>query len=383
VTVTENQSICTAEKLNGLVNVPGFADAFLNGRKSPPAGSILKFEALADTLESLGKSGLSSYYDGDIAARHAAWLEENGSPLRLADFRAYETEIVELLSVRVKEGTVFNLPPPTQGVSSLMILGLFDRLEALDVDGFGHVHGLVEATKQAFIVRNLHLGDPATMTEDPADWLASSALDRMAERIDIARATNWPHDPADGDTIWMGAADRYGNVVSFIQSVYWEFGSGLTCPETGVFFQNRGAGFSLEPGPNQLQPGKRPFHTLNPAMAYLNDGRIMAYGTMGGEGQPQTQAAIFTRYARYGIPLQEAITAPRWLLGRTWGDDSTNLKIENRFPPSLVEALRSAGHSVQLIEGYSDLCGHAGSVVAHLDGLREGATDPRSDGLAI
>jgi gamma-glutamyltranspeptidase/glutathione hydrolase len=132
-----------------------------------------------------------------------------------------------------------------------------------------------------------------------------------------------------------------------------------------------------------LQPGKRPFHTLNPALAYLQDGRIMAYGTMGGEGQPQTQAAIFTRYARFGMPLQEAITAPRWLLGRTWGASSTNLKLESRFDPGLVEQLVAAGHDVEMIAPYSDLCGHAGAVVLNANGLCEAATDPRSDGAAF
>lgn len=383
ITVTASQSICTAKKFAGLADVQGFADAFLIDGRPPAAGAMLKFGALADTLESLGKSGLRSYYDGEIADRHAAWLEENDSPLRLADFRSYAAQLAEPLSVTLREGKVFNMPPPTQGVSSLMILGLFDRMVAEAEGSFEHIHGLVEATKQAFMVRNLHLGDPDTMTSDPGSWVSADTLNQLAGRIDMTRALEWPHVPADGDTIWMGAADRFGNVVSFIQSVYWEFGSGLTCPETGVFFQNRGAGFSLQRGPNQLQPGKRPFHTLNPAMAFLNDGRIMAYGTMGGEGQPQTQAAIFTRYARYGLHLQQAITKPRWLLGRTWGENSTNLKMEGRFPPQVVAALLSAGHQVELIDDFSDLCGHAGAIVAHGSGLREGATDPRSDGLAI
>jgi gamma-glutamyltranspeptidase/glutathione hydrolase len=181
----------------------------------------------------------------------------------------------------------------------------------------------------------------------------------------------------------MGACDVEGTVVSFIQSVFWEFGSGLTCPDTGVFFQNRGAGFSLAPGPNQLAPGKRPFHTLNPAMAELRDGRIMAYGTMGGEGQPQTQSAVFTRYAQFGMDLQAAVTAPRWLLGKTWGQDTTSLKLEDRFDPVLIAALRGAGHEVEMIASYSDLAGHAGAVVRHPSGLIEAAADPRSDGAAI
>ena len=186
-----------------------------------------------------------------------------------------------------------------------------------------------------------------------------------------------------GKMIWMGAVDAQGRAVSFIQSVYWEFGSGVVLRDTGVTLQNRGSSFSLDPRAlNVLEPGRKPFHTLNPSLAHFDDGRVMPYGTMGGEGQPQTQAAVFTRYARFGQTLQQAITAPRWLLGRTWGDVSTSLKLESRFDPTLIQALKDAGHQVELLpEAYSDTMGHAGALVRHSDGLIEGAADPRSDGL--
>ena len=138
-----------------------------------------------------------------------------------------------------------------------------------------------------------------------------------------------------------------------------------------------------EGGWNALRPRRKPFHTLNPAMARLNDGRLMAYGTMGGEGQPQTQAAVFTRYALYGQDLQAAIDAPRWLLGRTWGEDSTSLKLESRFDGALVEALIEAGHAVELLGPMTSVMGHAGALVRHPDGALEAATDPRSDGAAL
>ena len=132
----------------------------------------------------------------------------------------------------------------------------------------------------------------------------------------------------------MGAIDGEGRAVSFIQSIYWEFGSGVVLGDTGILWQNRGSSFALADGaPNRLAPGRRPFHTLNPALALLDDGRVMSYGTMGGEGQPQTQAAVFTRHVMFGQDLQQAVTAPRWLLGRTWGDETTTLKLEDRFDP--------------------------------------------------
>src|SRR2546428_13557942 len=162
----------------------------------------------------------------------------------------------------------------------------------------------------------------------------------------------------------MGAADASGLVVSYVQSLYWEFGSGVVLPRTGVLMQNRGASFSLDAGAlNALKPGRLPFHTLNPALAVLADGRVIAYGTMGGDGQPQTQAAGFTRHVPYRMPLARAIDAPRWLLGRTWGSAHGNLRLESRFPDALIERLGAAGPAVGgLPGGYFDLHGPAGAV---------------------
>jgi gamma-glutamyltranspeptidase/glutathione hydrolase len=182
----------------------------------------------------------------------------------------------------------------------------------------------------------------------------------------------------------MGACDRDGCMVSYIQSVYWEFGSGVVLQDTGVTWQNRGASFSLDPASHvALAPGRRPFHTLNPALARLSDGREMVYGNMGGDGQPQSQAAVFSRYAMFGEALQDAVSAPRWLLGRTWGDMSVTLKIESRMDASIVAALREAGHDVEEVEPWSDLVGHAGALVRHADGVIAGASDPRSDGAVV
>ena len=280
-------------------------------------------------------------------------------------------------------GQIFNLRPPTQGMSSLAILGIYDRIKKDNCDDFDFVHRIVEATKQAFMTRNLELGDPANMRVSAEHLVSDSYLDKCASKISDTRAMEWPEVAKKGDTIWMGAVDDEGTVVSFIQSIFWEFGSGVICPETGVLFQNRGAGFSLSPGPNCLAPGKKPFHTLNPAMAIMNDGRIVSYGTMGGEGQPQTQAAIFSRYAFHGVDLQRSISAPRWLLGKTWGDDTTSLKLEKSFDLDLVEKLSSAGHDTELVAANNSLMGHAGAVVSHPDGRVEAASDARSDGIAL
>jgi gamma-glutamyltranspeptidase/glutathione hydrolase len=237
-------------------------------------------------------------------------------------------------------------------------------------------------------VRDRVITDPSLVAQ-PADrafgrFLDARFLDAEDLKIDRRKAAAWPAPYGEGDTIWMGAADASGLIVSYIQSLYWEFGSGVVLPRTGVLLQNRGASFSLEDGAlNPLEPGRLPFHTLNPALAVLDDGRVMAYGTMGGDGQPQTQAALFTRHVSFRQPLERAIDAPRWLLGRTWGSAHTNLRLESRFDGHLVDRLLAAGHDVEVLpEAYSDLMGHAGAVVLHPDGTIEGAHDPRADGGA-
>lgn len=383
VVVSTSQSALTAQKFEGLKDAPGFAGTFLVNGAPPRAGHVLRQPALGNTLSQLAERGLDDFYRGDLARRMGAELERLGSPLRTSDLAAYEARFVEPLGVRLKDSTVYNLPPPTQGLSTLMILGVFERLGITQGEGFDFVHGLVESTKRAFRVREKVVTDPARAPADPRTFLNAAALDALAAEIDMRQALPWPEPTRDGDTIWMGVVDAQGRAVSFIQSVYWEFGSGTVLDGTGVCWQNRGTSFSLDPRAlNTLTPGMKPFHTLNPSMALFDDGRVMPLGTMGGEGQPQTQAAIFTRYARFGLSLQEAVTAPRWLLGRTWGDVSTTLKLESRFDADLVAALQTSGHAVELLSsGYSDAMGHAGALVRHADGVIEGAVDPRSDGI--
>jgi gamma-glutamyltranspeptidase/glutathione hydrolase len=346
-------------------------------------GEVLRQPQLAATLTALAEQGLDAFYRGPLAASIAADLAALGSPVSVADLAAHKAKAVEPLSVGITGSKLYNLTPPTQGIAALLILAVFDRLEAVEAESFAHIHGLVEATKQAFRFRDKYVGDPVYMTVDPQALLDdAAALDAMAAAIDPEKAAPWPHPPALGDTTWFAAADGQGRVVSCIQSTYFEFGSGIVLPGTGIVWQNRGSSFRLAPdGWNALKPGRKPFHTLNPALARFDDGRVMAYGTMGGEGQPQTQSAIFSRYARYGVPLQEAVTRPRWLLGRTWGETSTSLKIEDRFAPEVIAQLRAAGHDVEMMAPFTATMGHAGAIVRHPDGVLEGATDPRSDGM--
>jgi len=372
-----------SDKFSELRKIHGFADVFLPEGAPLNKGANFKIPALAETLDNLAANGLDDFYRGQLARRIAADLSDAGSPIVLADLERHHAKLVTPLSLKLSQGTVYNLPPPTQGLASLIILGLIDRLDCKTADSVAHVHAIIEATKKAFRIRDRYIADPEFMTMDPKDFLKEDALDRMATDIDSQHAAPWPVSADSGDTVWLGAADRNGCVVSMIQSIYWEFGSGVVLPETGIVWQNRGSSFSLdEKHHNCLKPHRRPFHTIQPALTELNDGRVMAYGTMGGDGQPQTQAAVFSRYVVFGQELQQAITAPRWLLGRTWGAESADLRIENRFAQNVIDGLRHIGHEPQVTEPFDEIMGHAGAVVARPDGMFEGASDPRSDGAA-
>jgi gamma-glutamyltranspeptidase/glutathione hydrolase len=219
------------------------------------------------------------------------------------------------------------------------------------------------------------------MTLDAQDLLAPAQIHALAARIDRARAAPWGAGAGSADTVWLGAIDGAGRAVSFIQSLYHEYGSGIVLRESGINWQNRGCSFSLdERALNALRPGRKPFHTLNPALALLDDGTTLVYGNMGGDGQPQTQSAVFTRCAVFGMDPQAAIAAPRWLLGRTWGQATDTLKLESRFAPAVIDELRARGHAVELLGAYDEAVGHAGALLRDASGMLRGGSDPRSDG---
>jgi len=364
--------------------LPAFAVQFLPEGKAPEVGSLLRQERLADTLDQLANAGFADFYRGDVAAEIAADLEEARAPITRDDLRRHEAKLREPLSLRIKGATLFNTPPPTQGLASLIILALFDRLGVSRGESFDHVHGLLEAARLAGQVRDRVVTDPA-YGDDAKPYLEPAWLDTAALGIDRKRAGTSAAPAAIGDTVWMGAIDRNGVAVSFIQSLFHAFGSGVFLPRTGILWQNRGASFSLDPASlNPLAPGRKPPHTLNPPLARFDDGRVMVYGSMGGDAQPQFQSAVFTRAIHFGMELGEAVAAPRWRFGRTWGAETPGVTLEDRFDPDLVQALERAGHLVDVLpEAYSDSMGHAGALLRRADRRIFGAADPRADGTAL
>ena len=384
VAVTGTLARNAAEKLSQLESQPGFTDVYMNAGKTLTEGTRLQQARVATTLETLIKNGLMDFYHGELADSMSSELEAAGSPLRRNDFARHTALTPEPLALDISGHTVFNMPPPTQGLASLLLLGVYEKLGSFPNEDADFIHALVEATKCAFRIRDTHVSDPDYMKVAANSFLSDKLLTQMASSVDRNRAAPWPDAATSGDTVWLGAMDKHGNAVSFIQSVYWEFGSGIILPTTGITWQNRGTSFSLnQQHHNYLAPHRRPFHTIQPAMAKLADGRVMSYGTMGGEGQPQTQAMIFARHVLNEMPLQNAISAPRWLLGRTWGSEATNLRIENRFDQSIFNTLIDRGHYIEVVGEYEEIMGHAGALVFNTDGLIEGAADPRSDGSAV
>lgn len=383
--VTASQSHTTNMKIDELRKQPGFADTFLAHGIAPVTGSRMRQPQLSATLDHLARNGLDCFYRGEVADALANGLADLGSPLRRDDFAAYRAGVAEPVRLNHGTGTLYNMTLPTQGAISLAILGIAERagLADLRVDSADYIHCLVEATKQAFALRDSYVVDPAYAPIPAQDILDSKRLAACASRIDMSEAAPWGQGHKLSDTVWLGAIDADGLAVSFIQSIYHEFGSGIVLPSTGVNWQNRGSSFRLDPTHLlALKPWKLPFHTLNPAGARLKDGNNLVYGTMGGDGQPQTQAAIFSRAVLFGQNLQAAVAAPRWLLGRTWGQSSDTLKIEDRFEPGVVEELRARGHDVEIYPPFSEVMGHAGAILHRRNGLFEGAYDPRSDGAA-
>lgn len=383
VVVTESLAAASRKVEPELRDQTEYKRVFMPEGRPLVAGEIFRNPDLAAFMEALVANGLQDAFDGKLAEKISQALMKMGSPIRFADLQSYSAQEVNPLSVNTRFGKCYNLPAPTQGVASLLILAIYDQLFKPEWDEATRIHHLIEATKQAFIIRDREVADPRRLSERWPDLLSAEHINSLAKKI-TEQALPWPHVAKPGDTVWMGCVDKDGTMVSFIQSIYWEFGSGVVIPGLGLLWNNRGVSFSLDSQHrNALQPGYKPFHTLNPALAVLHDGRRISYGTMGGEGQPQTQAALLTRYIYDGLPLSEAISRGRWLLGRTWGDNNHDLKMEQDLVNVIGDKLSTRGHALKPVATRSELMGHAGAVVSHVDGSAIAASDPRSDGAGL
>lgn len=358
---------------------PGFADAF--GPSARLGDAPFRQPDLARTLRAVADDGPRAFYEGALAGRIAAGLGAAGSPVGQADLAATRTRDAEPLSIAYGSHRLLAPPPPTQGVTTLMIMGILERLGigAVVEGSADFYHLLVEATKQAFLLRG-GVADPDIAPQPVDDWLSPDTMRRLGARVDRRRAMPWGARFRTGDTVYLAAVDAGGRCASVLQSLYFDWGSGVVAGDTGILWQNRAAAFTA--GANAPRPGARPFYTLNPGIALKGGRPRLLYGTQGADGQPQTLATLLARLLDFGMDPAVALAAPRFLLGRTFSDSRDTLKLESDAGDAVFADLEGRGHETAPLPPRSPIGGQAGIILVEGSQM-SGAHDPRSDGMAL
>lgn len=364
-----------------------FRENYLPDGRIPAMGSLATAPALADSLSAIAAGGAAAFYRGPLAQRIAAFFAREGGLLTEDDLATHQAEWVTPLSVPFAGLEICELPPNTQGVTALQMLGMMDGLTLGD-DPLSALtaHLGVEAKKLAFADRDAHVTDIEHMRLRPEDLISPAYLSSRRALISSERASATTASAGYmGDTIYLCAADADGSAISLIQSNYSGFGSGLVVDGAGISLQNRGAYFSLDPAAaNALAPDKRTLHTLIPSMALRGGRPAVVFGAMGGDGQPQTHLQVYTNLLRYGMNIQAAIEAPRWVHGADDAGQPERLHLEARFPDATAEALRAMGHELALVAPLDSAMGHAnGIIIDATAGVLHGGSDPRAEGAAV
>jgi gamma-glutamyltranspeptidase/glutathione hydrolase len=375
---------------------PNAAGTYLIDGKAPRPGDVFKNPALAGTLEQIARGGRDAFYKGAIAKAIADDMQRRHGLITLADLAAHHADWVDPISTTYRGYQVLELPPNTQGVTALEMLNI---LEGFDLKAMGHnsaayLHAFVEAKRIAFADRDAWIGDPASTPAAAIARMLSKdyAAARRKEinpdkaapdykplpldgRSSASRPEDADHPMAMGDTVYLTAADADGNVVSLIQSLYETFGAGIVAGDTGIVLHDRGSLFSLTPGhPNQLAPGKRPFHTLVPAMVLKDGAPWLSFGVMGGDMQAQGHAQVLANLIDFGMNIQDAGEAPRFR------DSGTGLALESAFSAEARAGLTSRGHT--LITSTGVWGGFQGILIDPKTKVMHAGSDPRKDGMA-
>ncbi len=359
---------------------PEFAAAFLPRGRAPRTGGKFQFKAQAKTLERIAETRGAAFYRGDLADKIAAHAKATGGLITKADLASHRADWVETISTDYREFTLHEIPPNGQGIAALLMLGILEHWNIQDypVDSADSLHLQIEAMKLAFADTYRYVSDPASMDVSCENLLNRDYLYQRAKSVDLAKAHNLPCGiPGNGDTVYLAAADASGMMVSFIQSNYLDFGSGIVVPETGISLQCRGACFSLEKGhTNQVAGGKRPFHTIIPAFVTRDGQPLVSFGVMGGSMQPQGHAQLMVRMFDYHQNPQAACDAPRWHVSPTM-----ELSFEPGFKQEVLADLSKRGHKV--VKVGRDWCFGGAQLVYKLEGGYCAASDPRKDGQAV
>lgn len=361
---------------------------YLPGGQSPQVGQIVQLPGLASTLRAVAEGGPDAFYTGPIADAIVKTLQEQGSLITHDDLKAHTSTWGDPISTDYRGITVMEHPPNGQGLAALLALNLAEGLDdftGLAWDSPEKLHLMIEAMRLAFADAGQYIADPAT-NPAPIDWLLSEAYTALRRALITPDAAMEPPTygtpPDSSDTIYLCVVDGQGNACSFINSLYMGFGSGIVAEGTGVFLQNRGANFSLQPGhPNVLAGGKRPYHTIIPGMA-LKDGDLWAaFGVMGGFMQPQGHFQVINAMVDDGLNPQEALDRPRWMVNG--GDPAGTILVEEGYPVKTMARLALLGHRVQPISGYARGTFGSGQIIRRdaETGVLFGGSDPRKDGL--
>lgn len=366
-----------------LIDQPGFADSFAPGGRAPKAGERFICPGQAATLESIARTKGESFYHGELAAAIAAHARNTGGYITEADMARHQADWVQPIGTQYRDCELFEIGPSGQGIGALMALGMLQNFDigASGLDTASTLHLQIEAMRLSFADMYEHVGDPDHMKVTSAQLLDPAYLAKRAKLIDPTRAgTPRPGNPHTGGTVYLTAADKNGTMVSFIQSNFKGFGSGVVVPNTGIALQNRGWGFSTHAGhPNVVAPNKRPFHTIIPGFLMQHGKPLMSFGVMGGSMQAQGHVQITSRIADFGQNPQAASDAPRWRVK----DDNVGVAVEWNTPTEVVEQLRGMGHQVEVAPRFDLEFGSAQMAMRLPGGGYVAASDHRKDGYPI
>jgi gamma-glutamyltranspeptidase/glutathione hydrolase len=358
---------------------PGAAKHYLFDGAAPKEGDVIRFPALAATLKTIAAKGARAFYEGEIAADMATTVAARGSFLTAEDFARHRGDAVAPISTNYRGLDLVEIPPNGQGLTALVMLNILENfdLAALDPLGPERFHLVLEAARLGFAVRDTHIADEAHMRVAVADLLDKGFAKKLAAKIDMKRRANLPKAPTPGsDTVYLSVVDRDRMAVSFINTLYSHFGSGICTEKTGVLLTNRGACFTLEPDhPNTFGPGKRPLHTIIPALA-MRQGRCdMSFGVMGAHYQPMGHVQIVNNMLDYGMDVQQAIDAPRFFF------EGKQTAVEHGTSAGTIEGLKARGHDVVFA---ATPWGGAQTIKIDWDrGVLIAGSEPRKDGCAL
>ena len=359
---------------------PGFADAFLPEGRPPKPGQRFTFRKHADALEKICATKGEAFYRGELAEKLEAHAKKHGAAMRATDLAAHKSDWVEPLAMNYRGYTLHEIPPNGQGIVALMALGMLEHFDMRShpVDGADSLHLQIEAQKLAFADARRYVADIDYMKEvRPSALLDRNYLKERARLIDLKRAQDFGHGtPPSSGTVYLTAADASGLMVSFIQSNYMGFGSGVVVE--GISLQNRGATFVLEKGhPNCVAPRKRPYQTIIPGFVTREGRPVMSFGVMGGTMQPQGHAQVMVRIADYGQSPQAACDAPRFRVVQ-----GMDVSVETSFADEVLDELKRRGHRIVSMPDDYNQFGCA-QLIWKLDGGYFAASDPRRDGQAV